>query len=1029
MPTVVANPAIAVVGSNAYIIGGYLPSDNTLQNDVIAYDFETGIWTTTGFTPIPTPRVFGYAAPVIDGKIYLIGGDAGNLASHWPTDVVEIYDPATDAWSTGPPLPQATGSFLPVLLDRTIYVIGGVTAYSAAGNTRTGAVWSYNPDNARLNGTYGYISRYSGFLGAGPLGGIGKVDQEWVEYGDFAFDGAGGCTLSKTSGDDILRTIGETGTFSNTFTTTHFPGPPNIEPCTYSVAGDGTLTFNSGSVSADGIVSADGNTVLFGGAEAVPGDFFGTSIVLAVKKGTGLSNASLNGTYAVAGKWSLFEGADTNGGFGVYDEEGVARSEITFNGIGGCTDSTISEDIVRRSIGETGISNTFTTIHSSPSPSAEACTYSVAGDGTLTISSPGEIDTGVVSADGSTLILSGKDAIPGVGYGTWASVSVKKPTGFNNASVSGIYSWVTKASGFIDSDINGGFGMTDIERVDKSVAIFDGAGGCALSDSPEELINRTIGETGAFSNTFTTVHIPGVISSKSCIYDVAPDGTMTMTLAQGEPGEFTLTVAIREDGNFGFFTGVSTDPSWMEVALAMVVKMPVAGGMVNFADYWPLALGNYWTYQNAANPADTFTNSVFEQFTFAGNPAFKFGSDTSNYQIIYNDGASVTLYAGVWGGIAEDPPDVSTGMIVDGACIVTFIDTYDCLRLWDNLDPAQKSVYGIDPALSNLVLMVSYDKAFPPNAQNNIAESNLGLSLPYAVTHLQWLQSGVGIIASIDVAASTGVTGPRYDLIHHFLFPRAGTFATDDFDGDGRSDILWRNTASGLNYLYVMNAELIASQGTIDVVSGSDWQIVGTGDYDGNKTADILWRNGATGENKIYFMNGNAIVSQGSILTIGDTDWQVAGSGDYNGDGKSDILWRRTGDGRNHAYLMNDNLIASQGTINTVPLNWLIAGTGDYNGDGKADILWRNTSNGRAHMYFLNGFTIVSQGTVGTVPLEWEIKGDGDYNGDGKADILWRNMTPGDGRNYMYFMNGNVIASSGYVNAVSNFDFVIVNVR
>jgi len=29
----------------------------------------------------------------------------------------------------------------------------------------------------------------------------------------------------------------------------------------------------------------------------------------------------------------------------------------------------------------------------------------------------------------------------------------------------------------------------------------------------------------------------------------------------------------------------------------------------------------------------------------------------------------------------------------------------------------------------------------------------------------------------------------------------------------------------------------------------------------------------------------------------------------------------------------------------------------------------------------------------------------------------------------MYFMNGNTIASSGYVNAVSNFEFVIVNVR
>jgi len=307
---------------------------------------------------------------------------------------------------------------------------------------------------------------------------------------------------------------------------------------------------------------------------------------------------------------------------------------------------------------------------------------------------------------------------------------------------------------------------------------------------------------------------------------------------------------------------------------------------------------------------------------------------------------------------------------------------------------------------------------------------------------------------------------------------RSKPLASSDFNGDSRSDILWRNTSSGLNYLYVMNAEVIAGGGTINVVSGSDWQIVGTGDYDGNNTADILWRNGLTGENRIYFMDGNTIVSQGSILTVGDTDWQVAGSGDYNGDGKSDILWRhagtgqnhiwfmngltiasqgtvnfvptdwqvmgsgdlngdgnsdilwrRTSDGRNHAYLMSGNVIASQGTINTVPLNWMIAGTGDYNGDGKSDILWHRTSDGRVHMYFLNGFAIASQGTVGTVPLDWDIVGDGDYDGDGKADILWRNMTPGDGRNYMYFMNGNTIAGQGAVNTVSNFDWMIVNVR
>ena len=143
MPKVVVNPAIAVVGDKAYVIGGYFLDEDRMLEDVIVYDFQTGTWITTGFTPLPTPRAFPYshALPVVDGKIYLVGGVMGTLASSWtPLDVVEIYDTITDTWGTGPLLPQPTDHYLTVLLNRTIYVIGGITE----DGTRTGAVWKLN---------------------------------------------------------------------------------------------------------------------------------------------------------------------------------------------------------------------------------------------------------------------------------------------------------------------------------------------------------------------------------------------------------------------------------------------------------------------------------------------------------------------------------------------------------------------------------------------------------------------------------------------------------------------------------------------------------------------------------------------------------------------------------------------------------------------------------------------------------------------------------------------------------------------
>ena len=66
-----------------------------------------------------------------------------------------------------------------------------------------------------------------------------------------------------------------------------------------------------------------------------------------------------------------------------------------------------------------------------------------------------------------------------------------------------------------------------------------------------------------------------------------------------------------------------------------------------------------------------------------------------------------------------------------------------------------------------------------------------------------------------------------------------------DFDGDGKSDILWRNSTTGQVYLWFMNGTTITSSGSVTYVS-SDWVIQGVGDYDGSGRAGILWRNSTT---------------------------------------------------------------------------------------------------------------------------------------------------------------------------------------
>ena len=91
--------------------------------------------------------------------------------------------------------------------------------------------------------------------------------------------------------------------------------------------------------------------------------------------------------------------------------------------------------------------------------------------------------------------------------------------------------------------------------------------------------------------------------------------------------------------------------------------------------------------------------------------------------------------------------------------------------------------------------------------------------------------------------------------------------ASRDLNGDGKSDIVWRNTATGEDYVYLMNGLTVASGGYLPTVPIT-WAVQGSGDFDGDGKADILWRNGATGEDYLYIMNGLTVANQGYLPTV-----------------------------------------------------------------------------------------------------------------------------------------------------------------
>ncbi|MEP7208124.1 MAG: FG-GAP-like repeat-containing protein [Casimicrobiaceae bacterium] len=231
--------------------------------------------------------------------------------------------------------------------------------------------------------------------------------------------------------------------------------------------------------------------------------------------------------------------------------------------------------------------------------------------------------------------------------------------------------------------------------------------------------------------------------------------------------------------------------------------------------------------------------------------------------------------------------------------------------------------------------------------------------------------------------------------------------AQADFDGDGKTDLLWRNSVTGQNLIWFMDGGVrLSAQSPPSVGAGQGWIVAGVGDFDCDGKADIFWRNTSSGLNTIWFMNGATRSSFTFVPTV-PTSYTVVGVADINGDCKADVFWREAASGTNASWLMDGATVSLLTFYVTVPpaAGWTPVGLADFNGDGKADLLWRN-ANGTNLIWFLNGATLVGSASPPFLApgQGWEISSIGDFDGDGIADLFWRNST--DGLNTIWFMNG-----------------------
>ncbi len=144
-----------------------------------------------------------------------------------------------------------------------------------------------------------------------------------------------------------------------------------------------------------------------------------------------------------------------------------------------------------------------------------------------------------------------------------------------------------------------------------------------------------------------------------------------------------------------------------------------------------------------------------------------------------------------------------------------------------------------------------------------------------------WRNAQTGQVYLMTIAVSGGAFTQSGTMIYQEPNTQWDVIGAADFDGDGKSDLLWKNFATGQVYMMLMNGASIASQGMVYTEPNLNWNIVSTGDYDGDGKSDLLWRNEATGEVYVMRMNGLAMASGTLIYREPDTAWRVLGPWEY----------------------------------------------------------------------------------------------------------------------------------------------------
>jgi hypothetical protein len=335
---------------------------------------------------------------------------------------------------------------------------------------------------------------------------------------------------------------------------------------------------------------------------------------------------------------------------------------------------------------------------------------------------------------------------------------------------------------------------------------------------------------------------------------------------------------------------------------------------------------------------------------------------------------------------------------LEGQADFNFNGTVDLL--WRNIETGDISVWFMNGA--SFVNSGPLPRVADPNWQISGVADMTG----DGINDIIWRNAALGANVVWQLNATFGTVDGSLAL-PSVSDPNWRIAAAADMNADGSPDLIWRNGRTGATAAWFMNGTAFASAADITPLEDDpNWVIAGVLDYNTDAKPDILWRNTVSGQNRLWLMDGVTRTNTVNLPTVTDIAWRTMGQspfkvgvdGDFNGDGFVDLFWRHATNGQNLIWLLNGTNFGSLVPFTPITdTNWTVQAVGDLTRDNVSDIFWRNTATGQNVLWTMDGLSLrVSTDLPGVANTNWNVGAIADMDDDESNDLVWYNRATGE---------------------------------